>query len=111
MANLAFLSPKKIGDQKNPLRGSGGQRSLKVCLKVLLSTADCELPTGVYNVFVLPLDHQVRLKAFDLLKQLQSIYGDNIPRPLLEKGFEFEGRKVPLIGPQGIFKPAILFQF
>lgn len=54
------------------------------------------------------LDQQVRLKAFDLLKQLQSIYGDNIPRALLEKGFEFEGRKVPLIGPQGIFKPAIL---
>jgi len=38
---------------------------------------------------------QVRLKAFDLLKHLQSLYGDNIPRVLLEKGFEFEGRKVP----------------
>ena len=53
------------------------------------------------------IDQQVRLRAFDLLKGLGRIYGDNIPRTLLEKGFDFEGRKVPLIGPQGIFKPAV----
>ena len=54
------------------------------------------------------LDQQVRIKAFEFLRNLQSVYGDNIPRTLLEKGFEYEGRRVPLIGPQGIFKPAIL---
>lgn len=54
------------------------------------------------------LDQQVRLKAFDLLKTLHSVHGDNIPRALLERGFSFEGHKVPLIGPQGIFKPAVL---
>lgn len=53
-------------------------------------------------------DQIIRLKAFDLLKSLQAIYGENIPRSLLEKGFIYESRKVPLIGPQGIFKPAVL---
>jgi putative restriction endonuclease len=53
-------------------------------------------------------DNQIRLKAFNFLKNLQSLYGDNIPRALLEKGFLHENRKVPLIGPQGIFKPAVL---
>lgn len=27
---------------------------------------------------------------------------------MLSQGFEFDGVRVPLIGPQGIFKPAIL---
>jgi len=29
-------------------------------------------------------------------------------RSVLENGFDFEGTRVPLIGPQGIFKPAVL---
>jgi putative restriction endonuclease len=31
-----------------------------------------------------------------------------LPRKVLAKGFEFQGQRVPLIAPQGIFKPAIL---
>jgi len=27
---------------------------------------------------------------------------------VLAQGFEFDGRRVPLLGPEGIFKPAIL---
>ena len=35
--------------------------------------------------------------------------GDEVlPREVLAKGFEFEGQRVPLIAPQGIFKPAVL---
>jgi len=30
------------------------------------------------------------------------------PRPSLRAGFVYEGRRVPLTGPQGIFKPAVL---
>ena len=30
-----------------------------------------------------------------------------LPRSVLAQGFEFDGRRVPLLGPQGIFKPAI----
>jgi len=31
-----------------------------------------------------------------------------LPRELLARGFEFGGARVPLVGPQGIFKPAAL---
>lgn len=31
-----------------------------------------------------------------------------LPRELLERGFEHDGRRVPLVGPQGIFKPAAI---
>jgi putative restriction endonuclease len=36
------------------------------------------------------------------------VHGEVLSRNLLAQGFEFEGRRVPLISPQGIFKPAIL---
>src|SRR5919106_3401598 len=54
------------------------------------------------------LDSQVRLQAFSFLNDLRQLHEDNIPRTKLQVGFEFEGRRVPLVGPQGIFKPAIL---
>src|SRR5262249_43242606 len=31
-----------------------------------------------------------------------------LPREALARGFDFAGARVPLIGPQGIFKPAVL---
>lgn len=31
-----------------------------------------------------------------------------LPRETLAVGFDFDGKRVPLVGPQGIFKPAIL---
>jgi hypothetical protein len=39
---------------------------------------------------------------------LQLTHGDTLPRAQLQAGFDFEGRKVPFLAPQGIFKPAIL---
>src|SRR5262249_10772873 len=54
------------------------------------------------------LDTQVRLRAFAFLEQQQKLYGDTLPRSVLEKGLDFDGTRVPLIGPQGIFKPAVL---
>src|SRR6187402_38213 len=35
------------------------------------------------------------------------VHGEVLPRSLLADGFVFEGRRVPLLGPQGIFKPAL----
>jgi putative restriction endonuclease len=46
--------------------------------------------------------------AFEWLAQQTKIHGDVLPRILLEKGFEFEGQRVPLIAPQGIFKPKVM---
>jgi putative restriction endonuclease len=54
------------------------------------------------------LDTQIRLKAFSFLEELSSRHGSVLPLRPLEVGFEFEGRRVPLVSPQGIFKPAIL---
>ena len=54
-------------------------------------------------------DTAVRLRAFDFPSELRRRFGEaSIPRPVLERGFDFEDVRVPLIGPQGIFKPAIL---
>lgn len=55
------------------------------------------------------LDAAVRLRAFEFLSDLRQRYQDKpLPRAILERGFDFEGTRVPLLGPQGIFKPSIL---
>jgi putative restriction endonuclease len=54
------------------------------------------------------LDQRVRLAAFDWLSNQIKVHGDVIPRSVLAKGLEYDGRRVPLIGPQGIFKPQLL---
>ncbi|MCU0666974.1 MAG: HNH endonuclease [Candidatus Omnitrophica bacterium] len=50
----------------------------------------------------------IRIEAFNWLSSQISIHGDVLPRELLAKGFEFEGERVLLVGPQGIFKPRLL---
>jgi hypothetical protein len=54
------------------------------------------------------LDTRVRLKAFSFIEELSFAHRDALPRELLATGFDFEQTRVRLIGPQGIFKPAIL---
>jgi putative restriction endonuclease len=54
------------------------------------------------------IDLQVRIAAFNWLSEQVNLYGDVLPRKLLEKGFEFQGQYIPLVAPQGIFKPQIL---
>lgn len=53
------------------------------------------------------LDQRVRLAAFQWLRAQMDVLGDVLPRSILEEGFQFDGRRVPLLGPQGIFKPAL----
>ena len=55
------------------------------------------------------LDATVRLRAFEFLTEQRRRFGQaSIPRAILERGFDFESTRIPLIGPQGIFKPALL---
>lgn len=54
------------------------------------------------------IDTEVRMAAFDWLSSRQIEYDDVLPRQILAKGFEFHGQRVPLLGPQGIFKPRII---
>ena len=56
------------------------------------------------------LDRKVRLTAFNWLAEQIAIHGDVLPRSILSAGFEFENQHVPLVSPQGIFKPKILPQ-
>jgi putative restriction endonuclease len=55
------------------------------------------------------LDSLVRTAAFTFLDvETRRAGTDVLPRALLAQGFQFDGRRVPILGPQGIFKPAIL---
>jgi putative restriction endonuclease len=53
-------------------------------------------------------DQRVRLMAFQWLRAQMDVIGDVLPRSILSEGFMFEGTRVPLVGPQGIFKPGIM---
>lgn len=55
-------------------------------------------------------DTQVRLAAFRFLEEQQRLAGEEgvLPRRVLVEGFTYEGQRVPLMGPQGIFKPRVL---
>ena len=57
-----------------------------------------------------PNDDAVRLAAFRFLEEQVRLAGDEgaLRRTVLERGFEYEGQRVPLLGPQGIFKPRVL---
>jgi len=57
------------------------------------------------------LDAEVRLSAFKWLSHQVADHGDVLPRSILAQGFEFHGNRVPLVGPQGIFKPKIIKNF
>lgn len=55
------------------------------------------------------VDTAVRLRAFEFLSEQRRRFGESsLPHAVLERGFDFDGLRVPLVSPQGIFKPAIL---
>lgn len=54
-------------------------------------------------------DHRIRLAAFNWLEAQVAARGDDVlPRALLAEGFKLDGVRIPLLGPQGIFKPRVL---
>jgi putative restriction endonuclease len=53
-------------------------------------------------------DDRVRMAAFDFLERQVLRHGEVLPRSVLERGFTFERVRVPLVAPQGIFKPAAI---
>ena len=53
-------------------------------------------------------DHQVRLAALEWVQHQLDMAGDSaLPWSILAQGFQFKGRRVPLVSQQGIFKPAV----
>ena len=53
-------------------------------------------------------DAKVRAAAFEWLSHRVSMHGEVLSRDALAAGFELDERRVPLLGPQGIFKPAVM---
>ncbi len=53
-------------------------------------------------------DLAIRLAAFRWLAEAVDANGDALPRALLQQGFDFHGERVPLVAPQGIFKPRLM---
>lgn len=54
-------------------------------------------------------DARVRAAAFAFLEgELRRAGGDVLRRAVLAQGFGFDGHRVPIVGPSGIFKPAVL---
>lgn len=54
------------------------------------------------------IDSQVRLQAFRFLEEQTRLHANTLPWRVLSQGFAHAGRRVPLVGPQGIFTPAVL---
>ncbi|MHB0981372.1 MAG: addiction module protein [Thermoleophilia bacterium] len=50
----------------------------------------------------------MRTAAFNWLSEQVGLHGDVLPWELLAQGFELDSVRVPLLGPQGIFKPKVL---
>lgn len=53
-------------------------------------------------------DRHVRLAAFEWQRRQTDLHGEVLPRALLAEGFAFGSTRVPLVSPQGIFKPRIM---
>jgi putative restriction endonuclease len=54
-------------------------------------------------------DSRVRAAAFAwLAEQVDWLGTDVLPYALLKEGFQLDGTRVPLLGPQGIFKPRVM---
>jgi len=53
------------------------------------------------------MDSRYRAAVFNWLHEQVAIHGDVLPWELLKQGFEFEGKRITLVGPQGIWKPAV----
>ncbi len=50
-------------------------------------------------------DLKIRLAVFDWLSKQVSNFDEVLPRDILQKGFIYDGKRIPLISPQGIFRP------
>jgi putative restriction endonuclease len=59
-------------------------------------------------VDTLVLDQRVRIAAFQWLIAQKATFGEVLSRSVLAQGFSFQGTRVPIVGPKGIFKPSSL---
>jgi putative restriction endonuclease len=60
------------------------------------------------NNLVAQMDEQIRNAAFSWLRNYIQVHGDVLTREFLAMGFNFEGKRIPLVSPQGIFTPQLM---
>ena len=53
-------------------------------------------------------DADIRRASFVWLAEQEELHSDVLPYGVLRTGFVFDGERVPLVGPQGIFKPKVM---
>jgi putative restriction endonuclease len=53
-------------------------------------------------------DDQIRLAAFDWLKEQVQIHGEVLPWTMLTNGFIFNNQRIHLVGQSGIWKPQVM---
>jgi putative restriction endonuclease len=53
-------------------------------------------------------DRLIRLAAFTFLRDQVDLHGEVLPSGPLRTGFLFQDQRIPMQGPQGIFKPAAM---
>jgi putative restriction endonuclease len=53
------------------------------------------------------MEEEIRNYAFRWLTDQTKIYGEVLPRKLLETGFIYQNQRVTLVGPSGIWKPKV----
>src|SRR5215207_2715870 len=63
-------------------------------------------PRSYASAMVGVADESIRRRVFEWLTRQREQSGEAIPRNLLVN-FTLDGVRVPLLGPQGIFKPAV----
>ena len=54
------------------------------------------------------MDDRIRIYAFDWLEKQTQLYGEVLPRDILERGFQFNNEKITLVGRKGIWKPKVM---
>ena len=60
-----------------------------------------------YRLRYLVSDAAIRREGFSWLADRVAEHDDVLPWPVLLRGFDFKGERVPLVSMQGIFKPRI----
>jgi len=77
-------------------------------MKVLYLDFEASFPQLFGELIFMINDIAIRVATFNWLQDQVEIHGDVLPRDLLQKGFQFKGQRVPLVSPQGIFKPRLM---
>lgn len=54
------------------------------------------------------IDSEIRRAAFEWLDRQTEVHGEVLPWGVLQRGFAFQGERIPLVSMQGIFKPRVM---